>query len=100
MVRFSVELPEEMAEARARAASDLQSTPEGVLLAAARSFLAERDAPAADDGFAAFMADKEAFRAWLAEGEADAAAGRVVPAEQVFAELDAIVAAARARKGA
>jgi predicted transcriptional regulator len=39
-----------------------------------------------------------ALEAAIAEAEAEVAAGRVIPAEEVFAELDAIVAAALARK--
>ncbi|MGG5819761.1 hypothetical protein [Falsiroseomonas sp. HW251] len=39
-----------------------------------------------------------ALDAAIAEAEAEVAAGHVIPAEEVFAELDAIVAAALARK--
>lgn len=93
MVRISVDLPDALAAALTRAADDLQSSREDVLLSALQDFLDARD------GFEAFVGDTEAFEAWIAEGEADADAGRVVPAEQVFAELDAIIAAARARRG-
>jgi predicted transcriptional regulator len=93
MVRISVDLPDDVAEALARTASELQSSREAVVVDAVQRLLAERDS------FDAFLADREAFAAFIAEGEADLAAGRVVPAEDVFAELDAIVAAAKARKG-
>jgi predicted transcriptional regulator len=92
MVRISVDLPEEVAEALARAAAEMQSTREALLVEAARDFLATAD------GFDAFMADRPAFEHWIAEAEADVAAGRVIPAEEVFAELDAIIEAAKARK--
>lgn len=39
------------------------------------------------------------LEAAIAEAEAEIAEGKLVPAEQVFAELDAIIAAAKARKG-
>lgn len=41
--------------------------------------------------------DDPALDAAIAEAEAEVAAGHVIPAEEVFAELDAIVAAALAR---
>ena len=93
MVRISVELPAEVAEALARAAADHQSTREAMLVEAARAFLA------ADEGFDAFRADRDAFESWIAEGEADVAAGRVVSAGDAFDELDAIIDAARHRRG-
>jgi predicted transcriptional regulator len=92
MVKISLELPDELAAALERAAAEMQSTREAVLVDAARDFLAERDP------FAAFADDEEALETFIAEGEADVAAGRVIPAEEVFAELDAIVAAALARQ--
>ena len=92
MVRISVDLPDAVAEALGRAAVERQSTREAVLVEAALAFLA------ADDGFAAFCADREAFSAWVAEGEADVAAGRVHSAEDVFADLDTIIDAARQRR--
>ena len=94
MVRISVELPDEMAEALDRAAGELQSTREAVLLAAARDYLAGRG-----DGFDAFMADRPAFEAWIAEGEAAAASGRTVSFEEAIAEMDAIIARAHAPRG-
>ncbi|MBX9749096.1 MAG: hypothetical protein K5Q68_05720 [Roseococcus sp.] len=39
-----------------------------------------------------------AFRAFVAEGEADVAAGRVVPWEEVMASLDAIIAQAQSER--
>ncbi|UPY39181.1 hypothetical protein [Sediminicoccus sp. KRV36] len=39
-----------------------------------------------------------AFRAFVAEGEADVAAGRVVPWEDVMESLDAIIAQAQTRQ--
>lgn len=38
-----------------------------------------------------------AFRAFVAEGEADVAAGRVVPMEEAFAEAQTIIEKARQR---
>jgi predicted transcriptional regulator len=92
MVRISVDLPDEVAEALARAAAERQSTREAMLLEAARAFVA------ADDGFEAFVADRAAFDAWIAEGEAEAAAGRTIPAEEVFAELRQRIASAGPRR--
>ncbi len=93
MVRISVELPDELAEALGRAATEMQSSREAVMISALSAFLE------AGDGFESFAANREAFEAWIAEGEADVAAGRVVSAEEVFAELDEIIAAARKRRG-
>jgi predicted transcriptional regulator len=39
-----------------------------------------------------------AFRAFVAEGEADVAAGRVVPSEDVMEKLDAIIAQAHTQR--
>jgi len=91
MVRINVELPEEVAEAFGRAAAERQSTREAILVEAARAFLGP------DDGFEAFVADREAFAAWIAEGEDDAAAGRVVDHDVVMAELNAWVAEVEAK---
>jgi predicted transcriptional regulator len=93
MVRISVDLPDELAEALTRAAAALQSTRDDVVRSALQDFLEP------EDGFAAFMADRDGYEAWVAEGEADVAAGRIVSAEDVFAELDDIIAAARKRRG-
>lgn len=94
MVRISVDLPDELAEALASRATALRATQEEVVRDALQDLLAPTD------GFSAFMADRDAFAAWAGAGEADVAAGRVAPAEQVFADLDAIIAAARDRRGA
>jgi predicted transcriptional regulator len=93
MVRISVDLPDEVAEALDRAAAGLQSTREALLVEAARGFLA------GDGSFDAFRRDQAAFSAWIAEGEADIAAGRVLDADIVFDELDAIAAGRRAGTG-
>lgn len=93
MVRISVELPEEVAEALARAAAERQSTREAMLVEAARAFVA------ADEGLDAGMAEGEAFEAWVAEGEADVAAGRTVSFEDAMAEVEAVIAKARAARG-
>jgi predicted transcriptional regulator len=39
-----------------------------------------------------------AFRAFVAEGEADVVAGRVVPSEDVMEKLDAIIAQAHTQR--
>ena len=44
------------------------------------------------------MADAAALDAWIAEGEADLAAGRVVPFEAAMTEIDAIIDTARRRR--
>jgi predicted transcriptional regulator len=43
------------------------------------------------------LADAAVLDAWIAEGEADADAGRVVPLDEVIAELDDIIARAEER---
>ena len=45
-----------------------------------------------------FTEQAAAFDAWVAEGEADVAAGRVAPVEAVVAALDAEIARARLRR--
>lgn len=93
MVRISVDLPDDLAEALTRAAAARQSTREDVVRSALQDFLEP------EDGFAAFMADRDAYEAWVAEGEADVAAGRTVSFEEAMAELDAIIAKAEAARG-
>lgn len=93
MVRISVELPEDVAAALARAAAERQSTREAMLVEAARAFVA------ADDSLDAALAEGEAFEAWIAEGEADVATGRTVSFEDAMAEVDAVIAKARAASG-
>jgi predicted transcriptional regulator len=93
MVRISVELPDDVAEALAKAASERQSSREAVVVDAVQRLLAERD-----DGLDAFVADRDAFAAFLAEGEADIEAGRTVSFEEAVADIDAIIARARAAR--
>jgi predicted transcriptional regulator len=81
MVRISVDLPDEVAERLRRAASEIQSSPEKLLAEAAEAMLAERDA----------------FDAAIAEGEADVAAGRVLPFEDVLREMEDWAKTVRAR---
>ena len=81
MVRISIDLPEAVAERLRQAAGEMQSTPERLLASAAEAMLAERDA----------------FEAAVAEGEADVAAGRVVPFEDVMREMEDWAKALRAR---
>lgn len=81
MVRISVELPEDVAAALARAAAERQSTREAMLVEAARAFVT------ADDS----------LDAALAEGEADLEAGREVPHEEVVQEMRDWAAALRRR---
>lgn len=99
MVRISVELPDEVAEALGRLAESLASTPENLLAEAAQDFVATRgqDSDRTDDGFDALLADPEAFAAYLAPALADVAGGRVVDHEDVMAEMDAWVAEVEAR---
>ena len=72
MVRMSVELPDQVAEALGRIASGSQSTPEALLAGLASRMVAAR-------------ADLDRM---IDEGLADLAPGRVVPHEAVMAELD------------
>lgn len=85
MVRITVDLPDDVAAALARHATAVDATQDDVVRHALQDLLA------APDSFAAFTADSAAFAAWAAAGEADVAAGRVVPAEQVFADLDTLI---------
>jgi predicted transcriptional regulator len=100
MVRISVELPDEVAEALARAALSRAATPESILAEAAHAIAAAHgeEAERPDDGFEAFLATPGAFAAFVAPAMDDVAAGRLVDHAEVFAELDAIVATALARK--
>ncbi len=84
MVRISIDLPEEVAERLRQAAGEMQSSPERLLAQAAEAMLAERDA----------------FEAAIAEGEADVAAGRVVPHEEVLREMKDWAQSVRARSAA
>ena len=84
MVRISVDLPDAVADRLRRAAGEMQSSPERLLAEAAEALLAERDA----------------FEAAIAEGEADLAAGRVVPLEDVLREMEDWAKSVRARSSA
>jgi predicted transcriptional regulator len=80
--QFRIDLPEDQAARLAELAAFRATTPEVLLKELAQSLLA----------------DAAALDAWIAEGEADVAAGRVVPFEEVMAELDDIIARARVRR--
>ena len=95
MVRISVELPDEVAEALARAAAESQSTREALVVEATRGFLEERD----DPEFDAFVASG-AYAAWIAEAEAEGAVGRGYYAGEVFDSLHKSITAAETRKRA
>jgi predicted transcriptional regulator len=82
MVRFSVELPEEVAEALGRMADERASSPEGVLAALAAEAVTSR----------------AEFRRRIDEGLADIAAGRTHSHEEVMAELEAWVEEVEARQ--
>ncbi|HYZ31686.1 MAG TPA: ribbon-helix-helix protein, CopG family [Crenalkalicoccus sp.] len=84
MVTLSVNLSDDLAERLQRMAREARSTPEDLILAALRERLAEEDALAAA----------------IARGEADIAAGRVVPHEEVMRELREWAAGLRARRTA
>jgi len=75
MVRISVDLPEEVAEALGRLASARSSTPEAELARIASRAVAARIE----------------LQRRLDDGLADLAAGRTVPNDDVMAELDAWV---------
>ena len=82
MTRLTLELPDDVA-------ARLES------IAAAQGRAAE---DMAREAVTLFTVRAEAFEAFVAEGEADLAAGRVVPMEEVFAEAQAIIE--KARQGA
>ena len=84
MAHFSVELPDDVADALRAVASGMQSSPERLLAEAARGLLAEH----------------AALEATIARGEADIAAGRVVEHEVVMAELRQWAQDLRTRSGA
>jgi predicted transcriptional regulator len=81
MVRISVELPDEVAEALARKAADSMTTIESV----AAGTLAEA------------VRDEAALHAALEEAEAELAAGKGVPHEAVMDEMRNWAAAMRKR---
>ncbi len=78
MVRISVELPEDQAARLQHLAAFRFTTAEALLSEVAQGL----------------VADGLALEAWIAQGEAEAAAGETVPFEEVMAELDAIIARA------
>jgi len=80
VARISINLPDEQASRLSTLATVRATTPEALLTAMARGLLA----------------DAAALEAWIAEGEADTAAGRTAPFDQVMVELDAIIARAKA----
>jgi predicted transcriptional regulator len=82
MVRISVELPEEVAEALGRLASAQSSTPEAELARIASRAVAARIE----------------LQRRLDEGLADLAAGRTSSNDEVMAELDAWVEEVEARQ--
>ena len=81
MTHLRVELPDEVAAALTRLAAETGSTPETLLAEAAAGLLAER----------------EAMERAIAEGEADAEAGRVVGHDEVMREMEAWAAGLRAK---
>jgi predicted transcriptional regulator len=81
MSTLSISLPERAMRDLRRLADDTDTSVEAL---AANAILSLLD-------------DDPALEAAIAEAEAEVAAGQVIPAEEVFAELDAIVAAALAR---
>jgi predicted transcriptional regulator len=77
--QFRIELPDDQAQRLTDLATIRATTPEALLAGLAT----------------ALMADAGALESWIAEGEADLAAGRTVPFEDAMAEVDSIIAAAR-----
>lgn len=82
MAHFSVELPEDQAAQLQSLATFRSTTAEALLADVARGL----------------VADGAALEGWIAQGEAEAAAGETLPFEEVMAELDGIIA--RADQGA
>lgn len=83
MARISLEVPEDLAQRLADRARALGASDQEVAVTALRSGL---------DG-------AEALEAWIAEGEADVAAGRTVSLEEALASAGAIIAEARRKTG-
>lgn len=77
--QFRIDLPDDEARRLADLATFRATTPEALLAGLAN----------------ALVADAGALEAWIAEGEADLAAGRTIPFEDAMAEVDTIIAAAR-----
>jgi predicted transcriptional regulator len=82
-IQFLIDLPDDQARRLADLAAIRATTPEALLVG-----LAE-----------ALTADARALDGWIAEGEADLAAGRTIPFEDAMAEMDAIIASARHSRG-
>ncbi len=82
MTQFRIDLPEDQAASLGALAASQGTTPEALLAQAAQTLLA----------------DATTLETWLAAGEADAAAGRVVPFSQVLSDLDEIIVKAEARR--
>jgi len=79
MTRISLDLPEDLARRLGERALEQGSSRDELILRALRRAL---------DG-------QDALDAWLAEGEADAAAGRTVSLEEAMASAQEIIAEAR-----
>ncbi len=82
MTHLRIELPEEVLGQLARLASLRDTTPEALLAEMAQGL----------------MSEAAAAEAAIAEGEADADAGCVIGFDQAMAEVDRIIAEARARR--
>lgn len=82
MARISVDVPDDLARRLGDRARELGASRDDVVIRALRSGL---------DG-------ADALDAWIAEGEADVAAGNTISLEQAMASARAIIAEARRRK--
>lgn len=82
MVVLNVEVPEATAERLRQIAGARETSPEAVMADALRWYLQ----------------DQAALEAAIADGEADAAAGRVIPHEEVMREMESWAAGIRARR--
>jgi predicted transcriptional regulator len=89
MARISIELPDEVA-ARLTALAEARGISQDALVA---ELLGRDRLPQPD------LEDEAAMAAWVAEGEADAAAGRTFSHEEVMAHLSDIIERAQARRG-
>jgi len=89
MARISIELPDEVAARLAALAEAPGISPDAVVA----ELLGRDPLPQPD------LEDEAAMAAWVAEGEADAAAGRTVSWDEAMAGVDAIIARARAARG-
>lgn len=82
MARISVEVPDDLARRLSERAQAYGTSHEDVVLRALRSSL---------DG-------ADALEAWIAEGEADVAAGRTVSLDEAMASARGIIAEARRKQ--